>query len=251
MPLIFKLVGYVNVSANDGSQVNSGKPGFYQITHDFEGTFNINYIHQEFRKMGVHDDCFENIKFISDSEQIKNEHKLFNVKDGEDKIIHVFTSDPELRVKLSEVFSTNGKMVEHAPIIKSEPVVIPQVMIQPLQVKEVERPLVDEMTPEIIEMMNKKTIQLFTDNDFTNLLSIYLRRPELFNTLSKYIQHGTIVEEISDVLSDENIEHYKQLASELKIDVTEEVKIQYLVKYKGHLNLTLRAIICDYLLVAK
>ena len=200
MPLIFKLVGYVNLPSNDGSQVNSGKPGFYQITHDFEGTFNINYIHQEFKKMGVPEDYFENIKFISDSEQIKNEHKIFHVKDGEDKIIHVFTSYPELRIKLSEVFTTNGKMVEHTPVVKSEPVEIPQVMIQPLQqVEEVKKPLVDEMTPEIIEMMNKKTIQLFTDNDFTNLLSIYLRRPELFNTLSKYIQHGAIVEEISDV----------------------------------------------------
>ena len=55
--------------------------------------------------------------------------------------------------------------------------------------------IIPTFTSEIIDEMNTKTISLFSDSDFRNLISIYLRKPELFSVLAQYVQHGNIIEE--------------------------------------------------------
>jgi hypothetical protein len=224
MPLTFKLVG--NNGNHDTIKIN------------FEGNLNIASIHNDFKNCGLSQDELNNIKFITDSDTIKDD-KSYTITKDEDRLVYVFSANHEVRMKLSIIFQ---KLMEQK---NSESVEMDTGIIQPI----VENPVVMP-TEEDIATINKQTVKLMEDPDFTNLLDIYMRRPELFNTLSKFIQHGTIVKEFINVkqycdLSEEEITHYKTLAAEMKINISEEIKIKQLIKYNGHTKLALRSILSE------
>jgi hypothetical protein len=112
----------------------------------------------------------------------------------------------------------------------------------------------DFLDNELIDLMNIKTVSLFKDNDFKSLISIYLRRPELFGIMAQYVQNGNVLEEslgpiktIED-LTNEEIKHYESLANKincLELNISNTVIINKLIQFSGHLNLTLRSILCD------
>ena len=222
MPLTFKLVG------------NNGNHDTIKI--HFEGILNIASIHNDFKNCGLSEDELNNIKFITDSDTIKDD-KSYTITKDEDRLVYVFSPNHEIRMKLSNIFQ---KITEQKDRVEMD-----SGIIQPI----VENPVVMP-TEEDIATINKQTVKLMEDQDFTNLLDIYMRRPELFNTLSKFIQHGTIVKEFINVkqyrdLSEEEITHYKTLASEMKINIPEEIKIKQLIKYNGHTKLALRSILSE------
>ncbi len=246
MPLVLKLVGF--------SQDNKS----YQIKDKFTGPFNLKLLYELFIHWNLTTDDIDKIKFITDSEQIKNPDKTFVIKEDEERLIFVFTSDRDVRTKLLNIFSSQGTEVNKdfklnessQPTLRLENA-DPEIC-KPLTQKKLDP--IQQLTPDIIELMNVKSVSLFSDPDFKNLISIYLRKPELFSTLSQYIQSGNVIEEslipqkTIDQLSSDEIQHYQQLADKLKhleLGVTNEVLINRLIFFSGHLNLTVRSILCE------
>ena len=80
MPIKFKLVG----------QTNNNK--YYEIIDNFEGEINLNLLQDLFKFHGLDSNDIEKIRFITDSEQIKNSEKCYTVKANEDRGIFVFTA---------------------------------------------------------------------------------------------------------------------------------------------------------------
>lgn len=257
MPLIFKLVGFTQDKK------------YYEIRDTFDGPINLKLLQDLFVFWGFTIDEFEKIKLITDSEQIKNPDKVFPVKSDEDRVIFVFTSEPQIRTKLQQVFIKEGNEVsQHSglhlqltekKIDQSEqqttllqPIQPEQEICQPITVKKPDP--IPVMTPELIDLMNVKSISLFNDPDFKNLISIYLRRPELFNTLAQYVQHGNVIDEsldqtkTLDTISQDELAKFQSLVEKINnigLGVSEEIIIKQLIKFNGHLNLTVRSILCD------
>jgi hypothetical protein len=77
----------------------------------------------------------------------------------------------------------------------------------------------------------------------------------LFSILAKYVQNGNVIEEslgpvqTPDMLDDGVSENYKKLCQDIKnLGITsypDEVIVGKLIKYSGHLNLTVRALLCE------
>lgn len=251
MPLLLKLVGQKK----------------YQIKDSFEGPIQFKVLVDLFNFWGISYDNLEKIKFITDTEQMNiNPDKSFMVRPDEDRIVYVFTSDKDVKNQLTDIFIDKGIEIDtnsppqydtstqYQPYSSQNvnPVVPDSEITKPITIKEPEP--APKLTDEIIDMMNVKSVSLFSDPDFRNLISVYLRRPELFGTLAQYVQNGNIIEESLipvksiDELTDEELAHYKSLADKinhLELGVTNDIIINYLIKFSGHLNLTVRSLICD------
>jgi hypothetical protein len=208
------------------------------------------------------------IKFITDSEQIKHPEKCFLVSDNEDRVIFVFTSNVAIRQKLHDIFIREGNEVQiiskpqtqvassyselpEAPY--TSPTEPDPEICKPVSQEEKPDPI-PILTPDIIEMMNVKSVSLFADPDFKSLISVFMRKPELFSVVAKYVQSGNVIEEsllpvkTPDMLSDEEITTYKKLCQDIKnlgIVLTDEIIMNRLIKYSGHLNLTVRSLLCE------
>jgi hypothetical protein len=244
MPLILKLIG----------QFQNRK--IYEIKDSFEGTVGFRLLVELFTFWGLTPDEVNKIKFISDSEQIKESSKNFHVGTGNSMIVFVFTTDTELKNKLVEIFMKEGNEVvqnSSAPQIKPQLESPDPEICKPITIKESIN--IPKLSSELIDVVNAKSVSLFADPDFKSLISIYIRRPELFNTLAKYVQHGNIIEEslgpvkTIDELSNTELEHYQKLADKINhlgISVPHETIMNRLIKMSGHLNLTVRSILCDY-----
>lgn len=262
MPLVFKLVGY------------TADKKHYEIKDPFNGPINLRLLYELYKVWGLTEEEISNIKFITDSEQIKNVEKNFLVKDDEDRIIFVFTSNVTIRQKLHEIFIKEGNEVQVNNRVQTTSDSITETVIDLSEVQtlkqtqlsnpdpEICTPVTQEIKPdpipilttEIVDMMNVKSVSLFADTDFKNLISIYIRKPELFSTVAKYVQNGNVIEEsltptkTVDMLSDEELANYKRLCQEIKnlgINYSDEIIMSRLIKFSGHLNLTVRALLCE------
>jgi hypothetical protein len=251
MPIKFKLVG----------QTTNKK--YYEVTDDFEGPINLNLLQELFKFHGLSSSEIEKVRFITDSEQIKNSDKSYIVKADEDRGIFVFTSEIEIRTKLQEIFMKNGKEIDAQQQQQKSPQQFPtqnvvQNVAQNIVQLEQFQPLTNivlaapVMTPEIIDTMNKKTMHLFSQPDFKSLLNIFLTNPGIIRDFSKYVQHCDIVmhskEYNWDELSVEKQTEYNMLADKLEefnLGKPRELLLTRLMKYSGHLNLTLRSILSE------
>lgn len=235
MPLIFKLVSYKIEDQH------------FEIVDSFEGDIDLKTIHELFNFWDFSSDEIEKIKFITNSEQFLD-NSIFEVKNNENFIIFAFTMDDQVKHKLQELFTTKGIEKNAVPDDSSES----DKLSESSKSDNLDESI-PELSPEIINSMNAKSVLLFKDPDFKNLINIYLNRPELFNVFSLYVQHGNIIEEslgpiktIND-LSDEELEYYQNLCNEIKhlnLDISNSELINELIKYKGHINLTLRSLLC-------
>jgi hypothetical protein len=247
MPIVLKLVGFTQDHKS------------YQIKDKFTGPINLRLLHELFIHWNLTTDDIDKIKFITDSEQIKNPDKTFEIKEDDERLIFVFTSDRDVRLKLLNIFSSHGTEInkdfkpDESLKTTSQKLENPDPEIcKPLTQKKLDP--VQQLTPDIIELMNVKSVSLFSDPDFKNLVSIYLRKPELFSTLSQYVQSGNVIEEsfippkTIDQLTSDELEHYQQLADKLKhleLGVSNDFLINRLIFFSGHLNLTVRSILCE------
>ncbi len=259
MPLVFKLVGY------------TADKKHYEIKDPFNGPINLKLLFELYKVWGLTDEEISNIKFITDSEQIKNPEKSFLVKDDEDRVIFVFTSNATIRQKLHEIFIREGSEVQIGTKASTTPTTTysnytnetPVAYAQPANpdpeictpITQIAKPdPIPVLTQEVIDTMNVKSVSLFADEDFKHLISIYMRKPDLFSVLAKYVQNGNVIEEslgpvqTPDMLADEVLANYKKLCQEIKnLGITsypDEVIMEKLIKYSGHLNLTVRALLC-------
>jgi hypothetical protein len=246
MPLVLKLVGYYVDNKH------------YEIKYPFSGFVNANLLHELFKVRGISEDNINQIKLITDSEFMTDLDKCYPVNEVESRNIFIFTSNTVLRQQLYDIFIKE--------VLTNSVPQTTEIQIQPELTKitpdpEICQPLTQTkpdtipiLTPEIINDINIKTISLFYDPDFKKLIDIYIRRPELFSTLAKYVQHGTVIEEslepvkTLDMLSDSEIQHYIHLCEQIKfigINLPDDVIITKLLKYSGHLNLTVRSLLCE------
>jgi len=243
MPLILKLVGYYVDNKH------------YEIKYPFSGFVNANLLHELFKVRGISEDNINQIKLITESEFMHNLDKCYPVNDVEGRVIFIFTSNTVLRQQLYDIFIkedlTNSQTLEiqqNIPEIKPEPEIC-----QPLT-QIINPDIIPILTPEIINNINIKTVSLFYDPDFKKLIDIYIRRPELFSTLAKYVQHGTVIEEslepvkTIEMLSETELQQYIFLCDQIKnlgINLPDNVIIAKLLKFSGHLNLTVRSLLCE------
>lgn len=255
MTLKFKLVQSINNK-------------FYEINDQFTGPINLRLIQELFLHYGLSKEEVEQTRFITESIRIDNYEKIYDVKPNEERIIFVFNGNPEIRQKLINIFLKEGNEVNDlikplpAPPNTNQTQQVQQIT-QPVYTEpdpEISKPLTEKpephpiLTPELIDTLNVKSVSLFADPDFRNLMKIYIKRPELFSTFALYIQSGDIINEsmcptknLNDI-TDEEYSYYQSLADKInsmELGVTNEIIINRLIKYSGHLNLTLRSILMD------
>lgn len=135
---------------------------------------------------------------------------------------------------------------------KPEPEPEPEIC-KPLTIKE---PIpIPKFTDSIIDVVNGKSVLLFSDPDFNFLIKIYQKRPELFSVFANYIQSCNVLEESFDEQCEKSFEkfdsdkqkYYNELVDKLIIlvNVPRQLIMDKLIKYNGHLNITLRALLCE------
>jgi len=226
MPLSFKLVGFT---------INKK---YYEIKDSYHGDINLSIIHDLFMSWDLSKEEVDEIKFIIDSEQIKDPTKSYYISPDEIYNIFIFVFNQDIREKLQEIFIINGSELS----TKDEDT---ETEID----NDTEQPI---LTIDIIKEMNEETILLFSDPDFINLINIYKRKPELFNLLSNYIQNNdiaiesllSITNKSFDELSEEDKIYYTNLSikiMDIGLKISQETIIDRLIKYSGHLNLTIRS----------
>lgn len=227
MPLTFKFVGFI---------INKK---YHEINYSYEGTINLLNIHTLFITWDLTQEEINQIKFIIDSEHITDPNKLYTINFNENHIIFVFINNKNIKQKLYSVFTSNESNFDDNEEI-TQPITQDQSEIYPV------------LTIEIINKMNENTLLLLSDPDFINILSIYKRKPDLFNSLSNYIQNNDIIidsllpEKNINEISEIEINYYNELSIKimnLQLGIPQNIIIDKLIKYSGHINLTIRSII--------
>jgi len=234
MPITYKLVGFT----------------IFSIFDSYKGPISLSNINKTFKLFGLTEYELNQIKFIIDSEQIINIDKIYMI-DENITFVYVYIFIDEIKEKLKKIFITHGKKEEDNITGKIENyenklMIDEEEMNESITQEEIEPPSL--LTKEIIEKINENTLLLLSDPDFIILLKIYKNKPHLFNLLSNYIQNNEISPQIlQDTIiytEDEYIELSLKIMG-LGLDFSQEIIIETLEKYGGHLNLTIRKLLSN------
>jgi hypothetical protein len=231
----------------------------YEIRSKFNGNIKLSDINRTFIAMGFTELELSEFKFVIDNRIANDLNKEYNVADDEEKIIIIIPNNNNLiKSKLGELFIKHGTEIPNQEMTLEQKMALEQRLQfnnnsqENKQVdSDINKPLTKitkeiptQLTQEMIDNMNMKTIKLFSDDDFKSLLHIYMKKPELFNTLSLFVQNNDLTENVFEKTEEKN--DYNLIISEFKkinLDVSEEeVK-----KYNGHMNLILRSILVNKL----
>ena len=225
----------------------------YELKDSYEGIINIEILNELFISWNFSNNDINNIKYIVDTEnntdlynhmklyydnneEIKNYYitESFNyiIKNNDNIIIYIVVRDTNIIIKLLEIFDDINKPININNDIEDQHVIDSSI---------------DNRINDI-NSINIKSIELFNDIDFKNLLNIYIRRPELYSLLLQYIQNADISENrnIDEILSPEKLNYYNNLIiiiKKLGLDYNEDIIMKKLIKYNGHLNLTIRSLL--------
>ena len=216
MPITFKLVGNI-------------KSKLLEIKYDINGIVRLSTIISIFKNYGIPPENFEHIKVIIEREPLTNDSKFYQVSDDYNLIVFIFTSKKDINDNLIDIFSKNMGISD----------------IDNKEVDKIEEKIL-ELSQDIIDSNNTKTLQLFENPNFKQLVKIYFNEPELFKTFLKFISHGDITNMMIPTINEEKdysveLEYIKSLG----IIENDEVILLFLKKYNGHINLSLRAFLCQ------
>ena len=238
MPITYKLVGFTNAS----------------IYNSYIGPISLSNINKSFESLGLTEHELKQVKFIIDSEHMTNINKIYII-DENITFIYVYIFIDEIKEKLEKIFITHGEkettLTEFFPVnevknYENEFMLDDEELNGSIAEEEIEPPSL--LTKEIIEKINENTLLLLSDPDFIILLKIYKNKPHLFNLLSNYIQNNEISPQIlQDTIiytEDEYIELSLKIMG-LGLDFSQEIIIETLKKYGGHLNLTIRKLLSN------
>lgn len=191
----------------------------------------------------ISEEELKEIKFVFRTEAINvdaNINKDYAL-DGKN-IIFIFCKETLLREKVMCLFQKFGKQSEKQKNKnENNSSTLPdQNICQPIK-DEVEE--IIEIDNNLINESNKKTSELFKDEDFLSLIRVYNNNPDMFNIFASYISNGDAV--ISDFskdidLSEDVINILKEQIKSLDINLDDKDIIDALKKNNGHLNLSLR-----------
>lgn len=233
MPLTIKLIGTP-----------------FEIKSGYCGNVELSNLVKIFLDKEMTIDEIRTMKFIHNLDQI-NENTSVLVLPNTDEQFHVFSDVPEIKQKLCLIFislqnSSNRQSQENtnqnngyyqkpeeqitSPVVDEEPAVV--------------------ITMENIGATNLKTLELFQNKDFKNLVSIYYSNPSIIKTFMSFITNGNIVElpfsqdipQQNEMELSKNIQYFRGLG----ITTDNENIVKALQMFKGHLNLTLRYLLCNY-----
>lgn len=98
---------------------------------------------------------------------------------------------------------------------------------------------------EIIEKSNNKTIELFKNDNFKTLLKIFNDEPDVFKTFASYITHGDVQLDYFDDIEETNYDNELEAIKSLEVDIDDELIIEALKRFKGHINLSLRYLLTN------
>jgi hypothetical protein len=249
MPITYKLVGFTIVSIYDS----------------YIGPISLSNINKTFESFGLTEHELNQVKFIIDSEHMTDIDKMYII-DENITFVYVYIFIDEIKEKLEKIFITHGKKEEDNITEKSknyenefmldddeelneslvEEIENDEELNGSIAEEEIEPPSL--LTKEIIEKINENTLLLLSDPDFIILLKIYKNKPHLFNLLSNYIQNNEISPQIIEdtiVYSEQEYIELSLKIMELGLGFSQEIIIETLIKYSGHLNLTIRDLLSN------
>jgi hypothetical protein len=172
-----------------------------------------------FLNLSYNETLFHHINFFCENKNLKKCNIKLN--EGENKKIHVFTANMEAKHDLIVLFQLHGDRV----MIKSKEEIMP------------------ELSEDELNMINKKSIILFQDEDFKKLVQIYKNKPEIFKIFYQYISSGNIIENSKTNI---DISENLKIIQELDLNFTDENITEALTKTGNHLNLSLRYLLFNY-----
>jgi hypothetical protein len=237
MTIIFKII----------NTLNENYKFKHNIIDSYEGIFNKEILMELLISWHFTVNEINQINFKINDEIITDIDYIINK--GEIKYIFILSDNEIIIQKLQKTFSDYVKKNEDEliEIDSSDDEINKSYNIEDLKLNNSETNLDSDnfiLTDELINKINLETITLLTDNDFKNLLNIYKKKPELFNILYQYIQNIDIIDEtIKYHVDDNKLTYYKTLAQKINfLGFPDTVVIKQLIKYNGHLNLTIRSL---------
>lgn len=193
-----------------------------------------------FNTLNLSIDDVQSLTFIFNNTEIKDNITV-KMTDKDIVIIHVLTNNFIIKDKLINLFNSRGCDININHMIEEN---INQYVEEYVENKS--QLSKTSINKDIISNQNKITLKLFCDPDFRALIKIYLSRPELFNILLQYTQSGDIIPTMSNnELSREEINELLNEIKKLNLNISDDIIINTLIKCNGHLNLTIRALLCD------
>jgi len=230
MPLIFKPV------AATGDKK-------YQIKKDTVGDIKLEDILCIFEIFGLTKEDLPNVKFVANSETIKNNDKVYKIDENETLNIFVFSPVKEIREKLENIFIKHNTNLEIEKKINKPNIDVDTFIQQNIDTPE------EDVTPtlddETVKRINENSVKLFQDEDFKNLVRIYYSNQDIMKTFLNFIVHGDIVKlNIPTNDLNKSYENEIMMLQSLGIKESNEEIIKYLNMFNGHVNLTLRALLC-------
>ena len=228
MSIIYKLVG-VPVNSDTKTELK------HKDWDESKKEINLSDVQNYFQSMGCSGSC-DVLKFITDSETMKTEKSYQLNKDN--RFIFVFTMDKEVKSKLVNIFDEHGYVAEKKEIqtVTRQTQKVDETLSKPIPLDEI------KISETVIQEPNNETIKLFQEEDFCSLLRIYSENPDIFKRFASYVSSGDVVltEDRFNVPGDINVDSQLEEIKKLGIDLSDEIIIDALKKFKGHLNLTLR-----------
>lgn len=229
MPVLFRLVGSVN------SRV-------LEIRKNMFGEFNLGHFHSIFNSYGLEDNELDEIKFVMQSETLKDKQKIIKIDAENTLTIFVFSINASIKEKLNKIFIENCCQVEESgktsvDLKKPEPELQKKIYVE-------EKELIPELDEKSVSDINKEISKLFESNDFKSLIKIYYTNQDIMKTFFNYVNSGDIVKfGIPEEAKTKNYEEEIQTLKSLGIEETDEEIKNCLISYNGHLNLALRTLL--------
>ncbi len=207
----------------------------------------LEYIYNIFKEYGVNIEDLKNTKFITSSEPIKDINKEYITKKDEIRNMYIFTPQTLIKERFESIFDKNGKFTEDDN---------KKNIIEKLDDKYTKKLDDDHILSEKeISDVNYETENLLNNKDFLSLLNIYKNNPKLFEIFYKFISSGDIInnetidKDINDFSYEKEYDIMKNMINNISnesiINFTDNQIKNILINFKGHLNLSLRYIICN------
>ena len=205
------------------------------IIHSDEDSITMSDIFNYLMNKGLSFDEISKIMFVNNGNNITNDmENTFTGTDEDPLVIHMFTPYSNVKDEIIKcIYSSDNKSDNHKD-----------------DNQDINHN--DNISQEEITKNNLKTIELFSDKDFSYLLNICLNKPELLNKVSNYITNGNISFEVKEI----NKEDFKyqreypellELLNKLDINIDNEILgMSVLQHFEGNLNLSLRYILNNH-----
>lgn len=217
------------------------------VIKDSGDVINLKTIYLEFinKKMNISD--IKKIKFIHLGKRIDDME--INLRGEKDSNVYIFINKEDVDVK-RELFEKVFTMIPSSEYNNHLKLNI-STKLENLPLDDYEE-VIEKPSNEQIKTINKKIIENFENKDFLQILKICYKNPELLNMVKSYISHGNVKNEI-DFSKDyqnnydtylEELSFIKLILIKFNIDISDENIIKILNQFNGHLNLSIRYILC-------